>query len=248
MPDSRSPSTPAAHPLGAWLLLFDIDGTLVWRASEEHAQSVVEALHHVHGPQPLGAIDAAGRTDRHIVRQLLRGAGVQDAQIDAGMPALIAHAEDRYDELCPPDLSHTVIDGVPAMLSALAAWPAVRLALVTGNLERVAARKLAAASLHHHFTPMLGAYGSDHEDRDALVPIALERAGAHHGLDGSWPAERAVVIGDTPHDIACARVAGAHVIGVTTGAYEGAALTHADAVVERAEDLPAALRALGVGD
>lgn len=229
-----------------WLLLFDIDGTLVWRASAEHAQAVVEALHVVHGPQPLGEVDAAGRTDRHIVRQLLRGAGLPDPQIDAGMEALVAHAQERYEELCPSDLSHTVIDGIPAMLDELARWEHAHLALVTGNLKQVAERKLSAAGLHDHFVPVLGAFGSDHEDRDALVPIALERAGERHGLPAAWPAERAIVIGDTPHDIACARVAGAQVIGVTTGAYEAAALTEADVVVSDPAALLPALSALGV--
>lgn len=238
---------PTGHAAAAgWLLLFDIDGTLVWRASNEHAQAVVEALHAVHGPQPLGQVDAAGRTDRHIVRQLLRGAGLPDPQIDAGMEALVAHAQTRYDELCPADLSHTVIAGIPSVLEEIARWQHAHLALVTGNLERVAERKLTAAGLHDHFAPMLGAFGSDHEDRDALVPIALARAGERHGLPGPWPAERAIVIGDTPHDITCARVAGARVVGVTTGAYEAEALTDADAVVSDPADLPGTLRALGL--
>jgi phosphoglycolate phosphatase len=47
----------------------------------------------------------------------------------------------------------------------------------------------------------------------------------------------AVVIGDTPRDIACARADGARCIAVTTGPYGADALTAADGVAEDASEL-----------
>ena len=53
------------------LLLFDIDGTLVWRATDAHARALHEALREVHGVDPArldARITFAGRTDGEIAR------------------------------------------------------------------------------------------------------------------------------------------------------------------------------------
>ena len=173
-------------------------------------------------------VEAAGRTDTAIARDLLRAAGIPDERIDARAPEVAAAAVAAYEELCPPDLSARVAPGVPAALDALAAEPEVyRLALVTGNLEPVARRKLASAGLGGYFAAGQGGFGSDAEDRGALPAIARARA-------GGWARERTVVIGDTPRDIACARVDRVRVIAVATGPFTAAALAGADAVVDDA--------------
>ena len=72
----------SAAPDGAWLLLWDIDGTLLLKASGSHAAAVWDALREVHGvegaempkSQPL-----AGMTDGQISRDILTAAGVADA-------------------------------------------------------------------------------------------------------------------------------------------------------------------------
>ncbi len=74
---------------------------------------------------------------------------------------------------------------------------------------------MARAGLGRHFARGQGAFGSDHESRDALVPIAARRAGGVTAV---------VVVGDTPRDIACARAGGARCVAVTTGAFDAAAL------------------------
>jgi phosphoglycolate phosphatase-like HAD superfamily hydrolase len=97
----------------------------------------------------------------------------------------------------------------------LAARENVFLGLVTGNFEEGARIKLEYFDLWRYFR--CGAYGDDAQDRNALVPFALERARAC-GLDAS-SAHDVIVVGDTPHDVACARAAGAIPIGVATGSY-----------------------------
>ena len=52
-----------------------------------------------------------------------------------------------------------------------------------------------------------------------------------------WPRERTVVIGDTPRDIACARVDEVRVAAVATGPFAIEALADADAVVDDARAL-----------
>jgi phosphoglycolate phosphatase-like HAD superfamily hydrolase len=183
----------------------------------------------VHGVELDGvAVEAAGRTDAAIARDLLSRAGVPGAEIDARAADVAAAAVAAYEEMCPPDLSAYVAPGVADALAALAAAPGTyRLALVTGNLEPVARRKLASAGIGHYFAAGQGGFGSDAEDRAALPAAARRRA-------GDWPRERTVVIGDTPRDIACARADRVRVIAVATGPFSAEALADADAVVDGA--------------
>jgi phosphoglycolate phosphatase len=212
------------------LLLWDIDGTLLQRASREHAEALRAALEQVHGELTLdgAVIEAAGRTDGAIARDLLVASGFAPGAIDERADDVIAACCALYDELCPPDLSPRVAPGVPDVLAILGERPdAFRFSLVTGNYERIARLKLARAGIGAWFPEGQGGFGSDAEERERLPPIARSRA-------GDWPRERTVVIGDTPRDIACARADGLRVVAVSTGPYGTDALADADAVVDSA--------------
>ena len=211
------------------LLLFDIDGTLVQRASVEHGRALREAAASVHAIPPLDGlkVEFAGRTDAAIVRDLLVLAGVDSEEADARWPEVMDAAVAAYESLCPPDLSASVAPGVPDLLAAVNAADEFRLSLVTGNLEPIARRKLASAGIGDYFEAGQGGFGSDHLDRDQLPAIARARA-------GDWPRERTVVIGDTPRDIACARADGVRVAAVATGPFTIEELADADAVVDDA--------------
>ena len=211
------------------LLLWDIDGTLLLRATGAHAAALRRAAGTVHGVELDGlGVEAAGRTDAAIARDLLRAAGVDDASIDARAGEVATAAVAAFEESCPANLAAYVAPGVDAALAALATEPdTYRLALLTGNLEPVARRKLASAGIGHYFAAGQGGFGSDAEDRAELPAVARGRA-------GGWPRERTVVIGDTPRDIACARADGVRVIAVATGPFSAEALADADAVVDGA--------------
>jgi phosphoglycolate phosphatase len=227
------------------LLLFDIDGTLLLKASREHAEALYAALRRVHGVQdPPGRVEAAGRTDGAIARSLLLLAEVSAEQIDAKMPDLRRAVCSEYAHRCPADLSDRLAPGVPELLGALDGDGNHRLALVTGNLEPVARLKLERAGIGRFFPLGQGAFGSDDEDRAALPELARMRAGRRNA---PFPREHTVVIGDTPRDIACARADGVHVIAIATGPFAAEQLKGADAVVHRASEIPAALAALEGG-
>lgn len=224
------------------LLLFDIDGTLLLKASREHAESLYAALRRIHGLQeiPEGKIEAAGRTDDAIARSILTLAGVSAERIDERVRDVRAMACAEYAHRCPDDLSDRLASGVPEVLDLLAARDDVDLALVTGNLECVARLKVDRAGIGHHFLRGTGAYGSDSEDRSDLPAIARAR----HALGGGepYPCDRTVVIGDTPRDIACARADGVHVIAIATGPFRPSDLHGADVVIDMAREIPAALK------
>jgi phosphoglycolate phosphatase len=189
----------------------------------------------VHGVSVLeiDTVEYAGRTDLAIARDLLAGAGVSGEQIDARADDVRAAGAEAYARLCPEDLSAKVAPGMVELLEELASRPdQFRLSLVTGNLEPIARLKLARAGVGRFFEAGQGGFGSDHEDRGRLPSIARGRAS-----DPPWPRERTVVIGDTPRDIACARVDQVRVAAVATGPYAIEALADADAVVDDARAL-----------
>lgn len=228
------------------LLLFDIDGTLVWRATDAHARALHEALREVHGVDPArldARITFAGRTDGEIARAYLLVAGVSAARIDERAADVRTVCCERYAALCPDDLSEFVLPGVPALLEALVAdgerW---RLALLTGNFEPVARLKLARAGIGGAFEHGQGAFGSDDEDRLGLPAIARRRAGT---VARPHPRERTIVIGDTPRDIACAQADGVRCFAVASGASPADELTGADALAANAFELRERLAALG---
>jgi phosphoglycolate phosphatase-like HAD superfamily hydrolase len=218
------------------LALFDIDGTLLLKASEAHRDAVLEALDNVYGIDDLSPVrfEAAGRTDFEIARAICLQLGVSAERFDAGRDDFRDACVAAYARLVPDDLSAHVAPGIVEVLEALAARDGVILALLTGNLEPIARLKLARAGVGRFFAPGQGGFGSDSEDRTDLPAIARRRA-------GGYPRERTVVIGDTPLDIACARADGVRCVAVATGPYGATALAGADAVVDSAHDLLAVL-------
>jgi phosphoglycolate phosphatase len=194
--------------------------------------AVHDALREVYGiAEPRGAkVEAAGRTDIEIARDIALLSDVTAERFDAGRDDFRAACVAAYARLCPPDLSDYVAPGMPAVLDALVTRDGVRLGLLTGNLEPVARLKLGRAGLEHYFEPWVGGFGSDHEDRTELPAIARKRA-------GGYPRADTVIIGDTPRDIACARADGLRCIAVATGPFAASELAGADVVVDSAHDL-----------
>jgi phosphoglycolate phosphatase len=199
------------------IVLFDIDGTLLW--SDGMGRRAMEgALVEVFGPIPPPAdYRYDGKTDRQIVREVMRAAGRHDRDIDARMPRLVASYLARLErELSDVSRKPHLYAGVPELLDALEARDDVVLGLLTGNIEQGAALKLRAVGIDlRRFR--VGAFGSDHEHRPELPAFAQRRARALLGVDVAG--HQLVVIGDTPADIECGRSLGARAIAVATGRY-----------------------------
>jgi phosphoglycolate phosphatase-like HAD superfamily hydrolase len=202
--------------------LFDIDGTLLLTegaARDAFARAVGERFP---GPEPLGDVAFAGRTEPLILGDILARHG---AQFDREEEARFWNSVFGYmAEELRPDRGR-LMPGVTELLDGLEREPAWASALLTGNMTQMARIKLRRFGLSRRFA--FGAFGEEAEDRDALARIAVARAGERFGVT---PA-RCIVVGDTVHDIACARSAGAHVVAVATGG------TRAEALAAHAPDL-----------
>ena len=234
-------SGPGARPTR--LVLFDIDGTLL-QADGAGRRAMESALSAIFGTAGAASYRYDGKTDRQIVRELMREAGFADDEIDARMAAVLALYLDHLDhELASSAARVRAMHGVRDLLEAMAGVPHYIPGLLTGNLEPGAARKLAAASIDMAFF-RVGAFGSDHERREELPAIARGRARDHLGYD--LPGDALVIIGDTPSDIACGRPVGARAIAVATGHYGSAELAACGpaAVFEDLSDTDAVLRAI----
>jgi phosphoglycolate phosphatase len=227
-----------------WLLLFDIDGTLVSGATAAHAAAMREALqeaHEIHlSERALRVVSPAGRTDPEIARAILLDAGVSAERIDDRADDVRERCSEAYARLCPDDLSDFVLPGVPELLKSLSSRDDVIVALLTGNYEAVARLKLARARIGSFFASRQGAFGSDDEDRAALPAIARRRAGT---VGHPHPRQMTIVIGDTPRDIACAAADQVPCFAVASGPYRLPELLSATAVFEDATELAAGLNA-----
>ncbi|HKW94695.1 MAG TPA: HAD family hydrolase [Methylomirabilota bacterium] len=197
------------------LVLFDIDGTLISaRGAGRRAMRV--AFERVFGTAgSIDRYDLRGRTDTRIVHDVMGAEGWEAARVterlddffEIYLAGLVTEIGDGRNVITLP--------GVAAVVDRLARSTDVALGLVTGNIEEGARIKLLPTGLWPHFR--VGAFGSDHMDRRRLPSLAARRAQALLGTALS-PSE-VVVIGDTPHDIDCARVFGAVAVAVATGQY-----------------------------
>jgi phosphoglycolate phosphatase-like HAD superfamily hydrolase len=198
------------------LVLFDIDGTLL--SSEGIGRTAMRrALGSIFGSPGNPAYRYDGKTDRQIVRDVMRLEGHSDEYIDSQMETLIeTYLEGLRENAKSGNFNVRPLEGVAELLDALEPRKDVVLGLLTGNVERGARTKLTAAGINPDRFH-INAFGSDSEHRPELPAIAQRRASERLGLD--IERGRMVVIGDTPADIACGRSLGAKAIGVASGHY-----------------------------
>ena len=223
------------------VILFDIDGTLVLTggAGVRAMSQAFEELFAV--PDPFQGIEMPGRTDVSILSDAAAAHGVARHELARFRDVYLAHLATEIEK---PGPRKGIMPGVRPLLDSLAGRPDVYLALLTGNYEEAARVKLEYFDLWRYFR--CGAFGDAAPDRNGLLPKALARIRQCGGPDVE-PSD-AVVIGDTPLDVACAAAAGARSIAVATGGYEANALraAAADVVLEDLSDVEAVLAAMGI--
>lgn len=209
------------------LILFDIDGTLIWTDGAGRAAIRRALLDEMGMTGPIDDFRLDGKTDPQIVRELMLEAGHPDAESESHIRAVCA----RYVSFLGAELERSrarirVYPGVVDLLERLTAHGDALLGLLTGNLEVGAVLKLRAAGIGPELF-RVGAYGSDAADRSQLPAIAAERAARVMGCRPQG--DDIVILGDTPADMTCGQAIGARAIGVATGAYSVGELTGAGA-------------------
>jgi phosphoglycolate phosphatase len=196
------------------LCLFDIDGTLLRGMPPAHRMALCDAAREIYGVElePIHLGKTAGMTDSVIARRMLHTAGVAPDVVESGILAFYKVAADAYERHVPDDLRRYHTPHAEESLLWLCEHGALS-GLVTGNIERIAWRKLAAARLDSYFT--FGAFGDEADARDDLPPLAIQRAEQRYARH--FAPNQVYVIGDTPADIGCGAAVRARTIAVATG-------------------------------
>ncbi|NIT14217.1 MAG: HAD hydrolase-like protein [Candidatus Dadabacteria bacterium] len=195
-----------------YLLLFDIDGTLIntGGAALRAAELAFENIYDV--KNVMAGITADGKTDYLILNEMFNnGLGRDYSHREADV--IFSEYLQILDDLLQDGCKIEILPGVVDLLDELSDRDDVVLGLATGNIEQGAWIKLKHSELDRYFA--FGGFGSDSENRVQLVRAGIER--------GRRYADRHLydiyVIGDTPRDIIAGKAAGATTVGVSTGMY-----------------------------
>lgn len=214
------------------LLLFDIDGTLI-DSGEAGTRALNLAFEEIFSiPEAFRGISMAGKTDIQIMKEAMRRHGLDSENGDLKILCenYIRHLKAQIDNPrrhLKPFIRET--------LTALSERRDLALGLLTGNIRDGAMIKLSPFGISHYFS--LGAFGDDHEDRNRLLPVAVERFMRVYKRDIDY--RDCIIIGDTPRDVECAKAHGANAIAVATGPYPYETLlsTKADIVLRDMSEL-----------
>ena len=195
------------------LVLFDIDGTLL-RTEGVGVAAMLRAFAQLHGERGFSfeGVEIAGALDGLLFARMMAQHGLPG---DEG-----THAEFQriYADELARALTPSVVRRMPgtAELVGTLREAGAAVGLLTGNYEHTAHLKIRVAGFDTAHFPF-GAFGADGPSRRHLTPVAIARAAEHHARP--FDPGRVTVIGDTPHDIDCAKAHGCRAIGVGTGPY-----------------------------
>lgn len=203
-------------------VLFDIDGTLIdsGGAGTRSLNLAFEEMFDV--KDAFKTVSMAGKTDIQIAREGFRLHSVdhENGVIPEFCSLYIKHLASRIKV----SRGH-IKPGIREIVSVLHADRSIVLGLLTGNIEEGAIIKLKNFGLNEYFA--VGAFGSDHEDRNMLLPVAVDKLKKSSSYFISY--RDCVIIGDTPLDVRCAKPYGAFSMAVATGPYSYNELSEAGA-------------------
>lgn len=195
------------------LLLFDIDGTLLHsKGASREAKAL--AMEEVFGTAAnVRTHSFGGKTDWQILREVLEPHGVTGLEIGQKMPTFERIFAKNMAKIIP-NFDVETLPGSTELLDYLQQRDDILLGIVTGNTSQTAPIKLKAAG----FDPamfLVGAYGSEADDRNDLPKLALDRAIAH--VRQNISGQDVIIIGDTVKDVEAARAIGGVAVTVFTG-------------------------------
>jgi len=197
------------------LAFFDIDGTIIWRISNDginlksscfnHALNSVFELDNVNYLKILGK-KIYGQTDRSILKLTLLKLGFKNDDYYQNEDKLF-EAVDDYFEKYQRQLQFKQYKRIPGAFEFLNILndKRIRLGLVTGNIKKHSDWKMKGVELDSFFTT--GGFGDDGETRDQILEFALNR-------NDDIAKSRICHFGDSPQDILAAEKFGLKVVAI----------------------------------
>jgi phosphoglycolate phosphatase len=215
-PPQTLPAFAASWTLIVYAVLFDIDGTLVQTGGAGQLAFAETFAEQFGVPKLSGGVPFAGRSDRAIAFELMRAHGVAPTEVNW------ERFRAAYLERLPSALTRRqghVLPGVIELLDELEQHSHPLVGLLTGNLHDGAMHKLSYYGLIDRFG--FGGYGDRCDERCDIAAAALaeaqQAAAKRNGPANGNGLLGAMVIGDTVHDITCARSINAFAVAVPTG-------------------------------
>lgn len=219
------------------LILFDIDATMITTGGVG-IRAMVAAGRELFGPTfTADGIDFAGRLDPLILGEMLDRSGV------ARTAKNFADLRRGYGKYLGGELENSpkkrVLPGVHELLERVGKEAAVTRGLLTGNFQETGSLKLRSCGIDPtQFRVQVWGDESPHDPpaRSHLPPIGIERYRVLHGR--ALAPRDVTIIGDTPHDVTCAKTHGCRSLGVATGKFnvEELAAAGADRVAQDLSD------------
>jgi len=222
------------------LLMFDVDLTLVDAAGAGQV-AMLTAGNEVCGEGfTFKGVSFGGRLDPLIFADAVSGCDYNDQQA-ADLHETFRSTYTREFERLLTDNGRTIkaLPGIPALIDTLRtrahSQDDVMLGLLTGNYAQTAAMKIEAAGLRRDWFT-LGCFGDEADSRPGLTELAMQRYAQFTGTPAH--PDRVIIIGDTQHDIACAKAHGCTAFAVATGRLSSDELREAgaDIVVDDLSD------------
>lgn len=191
--------------------LFDIDGTLLNSRDGVHYNAFHNAVRRFFNIScKIDGVPLHGNTDLGIIRAVLRREGVTDSEIDSKLPLMTSAMCDEVERNAAgmkPEICPSVEELVRGLHRA-----GKLLGIASGNLEKIAWKKLEAAGLRSYFA--FGSFSDRCELRVEIVRAGIAEARRRLGGHAT-----VFVVGDTPADIQAAHAAGVPVIAIATGIF-----------------------------
>ena len=209
------------------LVFFDIDATMITTGGVG-INAMVDA-----GAELFGAgfradgVEFAGRLDPLILRDLLAANG--QTPTTENLSRMRAGYRRHLDVRLRTGVGR-VLPGVGPLLARLATDESTTLGVLTGNFPDTGTMKLTACGIDVDvFSIRVWGDESPYTPpaREHLPPIGMQRYADRTGRPAT--PDRVVIIGDTPHDISCARAHGCKSLGVATGKFSTQQLVAAGA-------------------
>jgi len=227
-----------------YLVLFDLDGTLMLSGGAG-MRGMSRAFRDLYGVEnSFEGISPDGKVDPGLFREM---AANHDVDLGPDEQTNLDRLRESYTEHLaeemPKSEAAVLMPGFPELLNRLSGMSGVELGLLTGNYEQTARIKLDRFGLNVYFP--FGAFGSDDDIRENLVPLAVARAEEHTGRQiGMGP--HVIIVGDTPRDVACGKAHGARTVAVATGSYDVESLleTGADIALQDFSEIEGSIKAI----
>lgn len=209
------------------LILFDVDATLITTS-----RTGIEAMGRA-GRAAFGEafdehrVEYAGRLDPLIIADLLR-AHDQPVTPDTIEAFRAGYRQHLAELVVQPGMARPC-PGVPELLDALDADGSFTLGLLTGNYPDTGAIKLRAAGIDpDRFQIAVWGCDSPHDPpaREHLPGVGITRYTEQFGREITG--EQILIIGDTPHDVSCAKAHACRVLAVGTGSFDAEHMPDAD--------------------